>query len=107
MLSLLLDVFLLFWWTSILNRSHGGAYIGSRSNRAVGEKAVSDSNNAGQTGAAPNSIVGLIDECISSVSELAVGDQPMICLNITGSTDERSWSEPRKMLSVQLDRRCL
>ena len=77
-----------------------GAYIGSRSNRAVGEKAVSDSNNAGQTGAAPNSIVGLIDECISSVSELAVTDQPMIHLNIVGSTDEHSYSESRKMLSV-------
>ena len=78
----------------------GGAYIGSRSNRAVGEKAVSDSNNAGQTGAAPDPIVGLNCECISSDSKLAVTDQPMIHLNIVGSTDEHSYSESRKMLSV-------
>jgi hypothetical protein len=31
----------------------GGAYIDSKSNRAVGEKAVRKSNYAGQTGAAP------------------------------------------------------
>jgi hypothetical protein len=31
----------------------GGAYIDSKSNRAVGEKAVRKSNNAGQTDAAP------------------------------------------------------
>jgi hypothetical protein len=30
-----------------------GAYIDNKSNRAVGEKAVSKSNNAGQSGAAP------------------------------------------------------
>jgi hypothetical protein len=29
-----------------------GAYIDSKSNRAVGEKAISKSNNAGQTGVA-------------------------------------------------------
>ena len=78
----------------------GGAYIGSRSNRAVGEKAVSDSNNAGQTGAAPDPIVGLNCECISSVSKLAVRDQPMIHLNCVGSTDEHSCSESRKKCSL-------
>jgi hypothetical protein len=31
----------------------GSAYTNSKSNRAVGEKAVRKSNNAGQTGAAP------------------------------------------------------
>jgi hypothetical protein len=31
----------------------GGAYIDSKSHRAIGEKAVRKSNNAGQTGAAP------------------------------------------------------
>jgi hypothetical protein len=31
----------------------GGAYIDSKSNRAVGEKAIRKSNNAGQTGDAP------------------------------------------------------
>jgi hypothetical protein len=31
----------------------GGAYIDNKSNKAVGEKAVRKSNNAGQTGAAP------------------------------------------------------
>jgi hypothetical protein len=31
----------------------GDAYIDSKSNRAVGEKAVRKSNNTGQTGAAP------------------------------------------------------
>jgi hypothetical protein len=30
-----------------------GAYIDNKSNRAVGEKAVRKSNNAGQTGYAP------------------------------------------------------
>jgi hypothetical protein len=66
------------------------AYIDSKSNRAVGEKAVRKSNNAGQTGAAPPANVGLNDECIFLASALAVGDQPMICLNCIGSTDERS-----------------
>ena len=69
------------------------------SNSAVGEKAVRNSNNAGQTGAAHNANVGLICECISSVSELAVGDQPMIRLNDVGSTDEHNCSESRKMRS--------
>jgi hypothetical protein len=36
-----------------LNGSHWGAYIDSKSNKAVGEKAVRKSNNVGQTGAAP------------------------------------------------------
>jgi hypothetical protein len=31
----------------------GGAYIDSKSNRVIGEKAVRKSNNADQTGAAP------------------------------------------------------
>jgi hypothetical protein len=31
----------------------GGAYIDSKSNRAVGEKAIRKRNNVGQTGAAP------------------------------------------------------
>jgi hypothetical protein len=31
----------------------GSAYIDSKSNRVVGEKAVRKSNNAGQTGVAP------------------------------------------------------
>jgi hypothetical protein len=31
----------------------GGAYVDSKSNRAVGEKAIKKSNNIGQTGAAP------------------------------------------------------
>jgi hypothetical protein len=31
----------------------GGAYIDSKSNRAIGENAVRKSNNAGQTGASP------------------------------------------------------
>jgi hypothetical protein len=68
------------------------AYIDSKSNRAVGEKAVRKSNNAGQTGAAPPppANVGLNDECIFLASALAVGDQPMISLNCIGSTDERS-----------------
>jgi hypothetical protein len=30
-----------------------GAYIDSKANRAVGEKAIRKSNNAGKTGAAP------------------------------------------------------
>jgi hypothetical protein len=68
----------------------GGAYIDSKSNRAVREKAVRKSNNAGQTGAAPLANVGLNDECIFSASELAVGDQPMTSLNCISSTDERS-----------------
>ena len=81
-------------------RAIGGAYIGSMSNSAVGEKAVRNSNNAGQTGDAPDPIVGLNCECIFSVSKLAVGDQPMIHLNYAGSTNEHSWTEIRKMLSV-------
>jgi hypothetical protein len=31
----------------------GGAYIDSKSNRAIGEKTVRKSNNTGQTGGAP------------------------------------------------------
>ena len=81
-------------------RAIGGAYIGSMSNSAVGEKSVRNSNNAGQTGAAPSPIVGLNCECISSASELAVGDQPMVHLNYVGSTDEHSWTEFRKVLSM-------
>jgi hypothetical protein len=38
----------------------------------------------------PPANVGLNDECIFLASALAVGDQPMICLNCIGSTDERS-----------------
>ena len=69
------------------------------SNRAVGAKAVRHSNNAGQTGVAPDPIVGLNCECISSDSKLAVGDQPMIHLNSAGSTDEHNCSESKKMRS--------
>jgi hypothetical protein len=36
-----------------LNGSHWGAYIDSKSNRAVGEKVIRKCNNTGQTGAAP------------------------------------------------------
>jgi hypothetical protein len=53
MLSMLLDVYEMFRWSREPNRSHWGAYIDSKSNRAVGEKAVRKSNSAGQTGDAP------------------------------------------------------
>jgi hypothetical protein len=51
----------------------------------------------------PLANVGLNDECIFSASELAIGDQLMISLNCISSTDERRWSESRKMLSVGMD----
>jgi hypothetical protein len=53
----------------------------------------------------PLANIGLNDECIFSASELAIGDQLIVSLSCIGSTDERSWSESRKMLSVGMDRR--
>jgi hypothetical protein len=76
-------------------RAIGGAYIGSKSNRAVGEKAVRKVITLVKP-VLPLSIVGLTDECIFSASELAVGDQPMISLKYIGLTDEHCWLEPRK-----------
>jgi hypothetical protein len=42
----------------------------------------------------------LTDEYISSASELAVGDQPMISLKYISLTDEHSWLEFRKKCSL-------
>jgi hypothetical protein len=53
LLSNLKSVYLMSGKLRELNGSHWGAYIDSKSNRAVGEKAIRKSNNAGQTGAAP------------------------------------------------------
>jgi hypothetical protein len=50
---MLLDMCEVFWLSSPLNESHCGAYVGSKSNRAIGEKTVRKSNNVGSTGAAP------------------------------------------------------
>jgi hypothetical protein len=44
---MLLDMCKVFCLSSPMNESHWGAYIGNKSNRAVGEKAVRKSNNAG------------------------------------------------------------
>jgi hypothetical protein len=80
-------------------RDIGGAYIDSKSNRVVGEKAVRKVITPVKP-VLPLAIVGLTDECIFSASELAVGDQPMISLNCVGSTDEHNWSESRKKCSL-------
>jgi hypothetical protein len=53
----------------------------------------------------PLANIGLNGEFIFSASELAIGDQPMISFCCISSTDERSWLEYRKMLSVGMDRR--
>jgi hypothetical protein len=53
LLSNLKSVYLMSEESRELNGSHWGAYIDSKSNRVVGEKAVRKSNNAGQTGVAP------------------------------------------------------
>jgi hypothetical protein len=88
-----------------LNWSHWGAYIDSTSNIVVREKAVRQKVITPVKPVLPLAIVGLTNECIFSASELAVGDQLMISFNCVGSTDEHSWSESRKMLSVGMDRR--
>jgi hypothetical protein len=53
LLSKLKSVYLMSKEASEMNGSHWGAYIDSKSNRAVEEKAVRKSNNVDQTGAAP------------------------------------------------------
>jgi hypothetical protein len=53
MLSNIKSVYLISEESRELNGRHWGAYIDSKSNRAVGEKAVRKSNNAGQTGVVP------------------------------------------------------
>jgi hypothetical protein len=53
LLSNLKSVYLMSEESRELNESHWGAYIDSKSNRAVGEKAIRKSNNTGQIGAAP------------------------------------------------------
>jgi hypothetical protein len=83
-----------------------GAYIDSKSNRAVTEKTVRKVITPVKPVLPPPfANVGLNDECIFSASDLAVGDQPMISLNCIGSIDERNWSESSKMLSVGMDQR--
>jgi hypothetical protein len=44
---MLLDMCEVFWFSRELKESHWRAYIGSKSNRAVGEKTVRKSTNAG------------------------------------------------------------
>jgi hypothetical protein len=82
-----------------LNESHWGAYIGSKSNRAVGEKAVKKVLMPVNP-MLPLAIVGLPDECIFSASELAVGNQSMIFLKYIGLTDEHCWLESKKECSL-------
>jgi hypothetical protein len=53
LLSNLKSVYLMSEESRELNRSHCGAYIDNKSNRAIGEKAVRKSNNVSQTGVAP------------------------------------------------------
>jgi hypothetical protein len=60
--------------SSTLNESHWGAYIGSKSNRVIGEKAVRQKVITLVKPVLPLTIVGLTDECIFSASDLAVGD---------------------------------
>jgi hypothetical protein len=54
-------------------RAIGGAYIGIKLNRAVGEK-LSEKVLTRLIRCCPLAIVGLTDECIFLASELAVGD---------------------------------
>jgi hypothetical protein len=53
LLSNIKSVYLMSGESRELNGSHWGAYIDSKSNRAIEEKVVRKNNNAGQTGAAP------------------------------------------------------
>jgi hypothetical protein len=105
MLSILLDVYEIFRWSREPNRSYWGAYIDSKSNRTIGEKAIRKSNYAGQTCDAPLSNAGLTDECIFSAPKLAVRDQPMISLKHISLTDEHCWLELRKMFFIEINRR--